>query len=190
MPDIDVLDLGVLDTSGMDSHLLDVIRSAPLPGLKDSPHCSRTSRAIQEFIQEMSELQPGLVAGLWLLAGDLERSHAISQSMPSAEGSLWHAIMHRSEGDYWNSKYWYRKAKGHPVLTCLADRMGQQIRQTTEFQFVSSQLEKWTMPSQVAETLVDHVELSVRKHQDWQPSLQRVCWWEWQLLFQHCLSKP
>ncbi len=51
-----------------------------------------------------------LQAGLWLYVDDLTRSHNISQSIESQAGSLWHGIMHRREGDFWNSKYWFRKA--------------------------------------------------------------------------------
>jgi hypothetical protein len=31
--------------------------------------------------------------------------------------SFWHAIMHRREGDFWNSKYWYARCRNHPALT-------------------------------------------------------------------------
>src|SRR5262249_17485377 len=42
------------------------------------------------------------LAGLWLYHDFLDESHAISQDLSSAEGSYWHAIMHRREPDYWN----------------------------------------------------------------------------------------
>ncbi|TWU60260.1 hypothetical protein Poly51_05350 [Rubripirellula tenax] len=54
-------------------------------------------------------------AGLWLLAGDLHRSHSISQDDESPEGSFWHGIMHRREGDFSNAKYWFRRVGDHPV---------------------------------------------------------------------------
>ncbi|MEO0476358.1 MAG: hypothetical protein AAF085_10390 [Planctomycetota bacterium] len=57
-----------------------------------------------------------LKAGLWLYVDELDRSHDISQSMKDATGSYWHAIMHRREGDFWNSKYWYRNAGSHPAM--------------------------------------------------------------------------
>jgi hypothetical protein len=59
-------------------------------------------------------------AGLWLLHDWLDESHTISQSIHSATGSFWHAIMHRREGDFSNSKYWYARAAGHPALQTLA----------------------------------------------------------------------
>ena len=56
------------------------------------------------------------LSGLWLLHNHLHRSHDISQSISAPEGSWWHAIMHRTEGDFSNAKYWYRRAGEHPVL--------------------------------------------------------------------------
>ncbi len=63
--------------------------------------------------------RPELAAGLWLYVDDLERSHAISQGIDSATGSFWHGIMHRREGDFSNSRYWMRRAAGHPLLEVL-----------------------------------------------------------------------
>jgi len=60
-------------------------------------------------------------SGLWLYHDGLDESHTISQDLPSAEGSFWHAIMHRREPDAWNSKYWWRKVGHHPVLTQLVE---------------------------------------------------------------------
>ena len=60
------------------------------------------------------------LAGLWLLCDFLDESHTISQGIASAEGSFWHAIMHRREGDFSNAKYWFRKVGQHPVYDLLA----------------------------------------------------------------------
>lgn len=72
---------------------------------------------------ELSKLLAGVPddirAGVWLYLDDLERSHHISQSLASHTGSFLHAVMHRREGDFWNSKYWYRNSAGHPVLGSL-----------------------------------------------------------------------
>lgn len=61
-------------------------------------------------------------AGLWLAFGYLDQSHKISQEIETAEGSFWHAIMHRREPDAWNSKYWWRRVGEHPVLAHLRGR--------------------------------------------------------------------
>ena len=57
-----------------------------------------------------------LVAGLWLYVDDLDRSHAVAQSLHSPTGSFWHAVMHRREGDFSNAQYWYCKAGIHPAM--------------------------------------------------------------------------
>lgn len=65
------------------------------------------------------EAAPEILAGLWLYVDDLDRSHTISQDIHSPTGSYWHAIMHRREGDFWNSKYWFRKVGDHAVIKFL-----------------------------------------------------------------------
>src|SRR5580765_7484012 len=58
-------------------------------------------------------------AALYLKHGFLDASHKISQQIETPNGSYWHAIMHRKEGDFSNSKYWYRRVGEHPVLAAL-----------------------------------------------------------------------
>lgn len=57
-----------------------------------------------------------LMAGLHLRNDSLDRSHSYAQQIEDdSTGSYWHAIMHRMEQDFWNSKYWFRQAGNHPV---------------------------------------------------------------------------
>jgi hypothetical protein len=60
-------------------------------------------------------------AGLWLYHDFLDESHAISQELHSAEGSYWHAVLHRREPDYSNSKYWFRRVGSHAVFEPLRE---------------------------------------------------------------------
>lgn len=61
-----------------------------------------------------------LMAGLHLCNDNLDASHACSQKIEfMATGDYWHAIMHRMEQDYANSKYWYRQVGAHPVLQAM-----------------------------------------------------------------------
>jgi hypothetical protein len=57
------------------------------------------------------------LSGLWLRFDFLDESHTISQEIETPTGSFWHAIMHRREGDFGNSKYWWRRVGKHPALT-------------------------------------------------------------------------
>jgi hypothetical protein len=60
------------------------------------------------------------LSGLWLYHDFLDESHALSVEIATAEGSFWHAIMHRREPDYANAAYWFRKVGPHPVFDALA----------------------------------------------------------------------
>jgi hypothetical protein len=53
------------------------------------------------------------LAGLWLYFSAFEEAHRLAQDDHSAEGSLWHAILHRQEPDSGNSAYWFKKAGSH-----------------------------------------------------------------------------
>jgi hypothetical protein len=125
----------------------------------------------------------GLLAGLWLYFDWLDQSHTISQKIESPTGSFWHAIMHRREGDFANSKYWYARCASHPVLATLAASAGQLVNSMPAdkslFRLVAS---GWN-----PNAFVDLVEQVHEKPDDPRHavavSLQRL---EWQALFNHC----
>ena len=55
--------------------------------------------------------QFSLIRGGVLYALDeLDAAHRIFQDEPSPEGSYWHGMMHRREGDFDNARYWFRRA--------------------------------------------------------------------------------
>jgi hypothetical protein len=64
--------------------------------------------------------KPALQAGIWLYVDDLDRSHTISQGIHDATGSFWHGIMHRREGDFSNSHYWFNRTGHHPAMDGIA----------------------------------------------------------------------
>jgi hypothetical protein len=70
-------------------------------------------------IQDHPMAQAAL-AGLYLLADDLNASHEISQSIQTPTGSYWHGIMHRREPDYGNAKYWFHRVGRHPIYQDVA----------------------------------------------------------------------
>jgi hypothetical protein len=65
-----------------------------------------------------------LLSALWLWHDYLDESHTISQKIDTPTGSFWHAIMHRREGDFSNSKYWYARCTFHPALATLGAQAG------------------------------------------------------------------
>jgi hypothetical protein len=66
-----------------------------------------------------SDLAQACLAAVWLWHDFLDESHTISQQIDRSEGSYWHALMHRREGDFSNSKYWLRRVGEHAVFVPL-----------------------------------------------------------------------
>lgn len=62
------------------------------------------------------------MAGLYLYFSCIDDAHEVAQSVESAEGSYWHAIVHRQEPDAGNASYWFRKVGAHPIFPALSQR--------------------------------------------------------------------
>jgi hypothetical protein len=99
-------------------------------------------------------------SGLLLLHNFLHESHDISQSIHTAEGSWLHAIMHRTEGDFSNAKYWYRRVGDHEAFGDIASGFA-------PFSFVD-QCEKEYQGGALSEVA------------------QQLAFAEWQALFDYC----
>jgi len=67
-----------------------------------------------------SEEAEAAMAGLWLYFSCFEEAHELANNCTSAEGHLWHAIVHRQEGDSGNAAYWFKKAHTHPIYSELS----------------------------------------------------------------------
>lgn len=64
------------------------------------------------------------MAGLHLRNDSLDLSHSYAQEIEhDATGAYWHGIMHRMEGDFFNSKYWFRQAWHHPAMARTRERV-------------------------------------------------------------------
>ncbi|MEL7497519.1 MAG: hypothetical protein AAFN77_07905 [Planctomycetota bacterium] len=108
------------------------------------------------------------LSGIWLLFGELERSHDISQVIKTQEGSFWHGLMHRLEPDFWNSKYWYRNVGDHPVVASIQSLAGASY----PFDFVDD-CESVIEQRGVAEATTNQVEMIARE--EWK-RLFAFCW--------------
>ena len=120
------------------------------------------------------------LGGLWLYFSCFDESHAVCQAIPTAEGSYWHAILHRQEPDAGNAEYWFRRLGRHAILPALAEA-ARDILSREQSGFRCG--EAWDPFA-----FVDFCE-AARAMAETAPAhraaleVQRA---EWQLLFHHC----
>ena len=173
---------------------LSIIAAAPRPGLGADPKCETTRRAIEALVDSNilisstsgdAQSEALCRSALWLLAGELDRSHTLSQSIETPDGSYWHGIMHRREGDFWNSKYWFRRVGRHPVLGQLAERIA---AERTQFEERGMACRGLVDRNTVAEAIVDLCQAAMSEKPELSLDLELICWWEWQLLFRYSLG--
>ena len=79
------------------------------------------SPAARELVKD-AKIAAALRAGLYLYFDCWEEAHAVAQDLNTAEGSYWHAIVHRQEPDAANAGYWFRQVGTHPVWAALQSR--------------------------------------------------------------------
>jgi hypothetical protein len=124
-----------------------------------------------------------VMSALWLRHDWLEQSHHICQGIDTPTGSFWHAIMHRREGDFSNSRYWYHRTNAHAMFKTLAARAGDVINPFPADKSVFRLVAQGWNPS----AFVDLVQ-QVHEHPD--DPRHRLCVsiqeLEWQTLFEHC----
>jgi hypothetical protein len=128
-----------------------------------------------------------MLAGLWLWHDGLDECHRIVQNSPEedvvATYAFWHAIMHRREGDFSNSKYWYARAVGHPVLQALAAQAGSVIHQAPADKSLLRLIASGWNPN----AFVDLVESLHTDQGDARHSMAvRLQQLEWKVLFEFC----
>jgi hypothetical protein len=133
------------------------------------------------------------LSALWLLHDFLDQSHQISQSITTSTGSFWHGIMHRREGDYWNSKYWFRQVGNHPVFSTLNSAVTQlldSVDSRLSGNDKSPDVDEVKMLVQAAPwdpfLFVDMVEKNIGSGSKMERVLEQVQQLEWQLLFDYC----
>jgi hypothetical protein len=125
-----------------------------------------------------------MLSGLWLYFDFLDESHRISQSLDNPTGSFWHAIMHRREGDFSNSKYWYARCENHPSIATMAAAAGKYVNQMPADKSLLRLVATagWNPGAFVDLVQTVHESPSDPRHA-LAVGLQRL---EWQVLFDHC----
>lgn len=72
---------------------------------------------IQEFKNSLTENFPSnslsvqIEALWWDAKGDWKQAHDLIDHLDDAISAHIHAYLHRVEGDFWNARYWYNRAK-------------------------------------------------------------------------------
>jgi hypothetical protein len=123
------------------------------------------------------------VAGLWLLYDHLEECHSIAQSIETQDGSYWHAIMHRREGDFSNSKYWLRRVGEHEIFLELENQCKQLHTHNNSIHDISKG-DRWDPFG-----FVDLCEKALSRDRRLDEQCRQIQQIEWRLLFDHCYRK-
>lgn len=171
------------ELASLPAELTAAVAAADVPDLGERTQAARLTALLQNAeisdsglvfangeTMSLSRSQAALcLSGFWLLAGDLETSHSFSQALPCRNGSFWHGIMHRREGDFGNSKYWFRKVGEHPIFEQLADVTTGGYQDPFDF--------------------VDECSrVAGKKNSDAYQSCMLAQWAEWQALMVHCIT--
>jgi hypothetical protein len=80
------------------------------------------SSAEASRLLKASRLPSAVSAGLYLYFSCWDEAHRVAQDLDTAEGSYWHALVHRQEPDAGNSGYWFGQVGKHPIFPALAVR--------------------------------------------------------------------
>lgn len=158
---------GVFDALPPRSAMNELVVTRPAP----QPARDAVARAIDA--SDLREKMPEIAAGLWLYVDDLDASHRISQNLSTPTGSFWHAIMHRREGDFSNSRYWFRRVGTHPAYSRIALAGGPGAAGTREAEYDPIRF-------------IDRVEQAHNAGETQHPELVAMQRHEWFGLFEWC----
>lgn len=95
-----------------------------------------------------------VVSGLLIWNDCEDDAHALAQNIHTAEGSYFHAIVHRREPDIWNSGYWFNRTGEHPVFALVYDYVASSSPDDIKKIIIS----KNTWQPEVFNTLVDDAQ--------------------------------
>ena len=111
------------------------------------------------------------LSALWLRFDHFDKAHSICQDLDTQDGSYWHGIAHRREGDFGNACYWFRRAGTHPVQNALSDGL-KDIKEVLEgAQFSPTAFARMVERGGKESTMLEIQEL------------------EWRALFQDCMGR-
>ena len=121
-----------------------------------------------------------VLAGLLLYLNCWDEAHNIAQNMPTADGSYWHAIVHRMEPDASNSAYWFRRVGRHAIFPELQAQAQAIARNHPQANYIAPA--EWD-----AFRFIDYCELArTRPGSEVEQTAMAIQQAEWELLMQWC----
>jgi hypothetical protein len=154
-------------------------------GSGNLPAEEKLRRAAPEQLFKSPPRQPRMaqlvMAGLWLWHDWLDESHRIAQQIETPDGSYWHAIMHRREGDFSNSKYWLARCRGHVT----GDEIARRVMATPALAAVNAVASRGWDPFALVDLAHEVHDSPDDPRYGAVVSLQRI---EWRVLFDHCVA--
>jgi hypothetical protein len=178
-----------IDQAGYPPAVAELLRELPLAPLGSGrprrDMLPRLEAVAAAFAPEADrDMVAACQAGLWLAFDYLDESHALSQSLQTPEGAYWHALMHRREPDFWNSKHWFRQVGAHPVFGPLHSEAARLAAAGPEEADFLTRQTTWD-PFAFA----DLCELCFEERGPCQELCRQVQRVEWELLFAHCCRR-
>lgn len=161
-------------------------RGTPISDVREELNALSIDKAFAHTQIVDRDMANACFAGIWLLFNYLEESHTISQSIEAPTGSFWHGIMHRREGDFFNSKYWFERVGEHPVfpqLKKIAGELAFAVESHPTVSFLNKQT-RWNPFD-----FVDLVEARLANKSPHELLCKRIQQCEWELLFDFCYKK-
>ncbi len=143
------------------------------------------------LIQSHPDLRGSLIeAVLGLRIGSIHRPHEIVQQGSDSMESHLHGVVHRMEGDFWNSKYWFRQVNDQVLLTSIGLGMIENLKAKNVLEKAKSlkffDQEHRFMPSE----LVDAQATANTKNSSIDRELlQQIAHAEWETLWKLCQSR-
>ncbi len=102
----------------------------PLQGKEDA----MASSTLRQITSQPSIRGTLFEALLWLRVGLFEPAHILVQDGRDDLERYIHGIVHRLEGDFWNSKYWFRQVRDRAFLNVLDEAISIELKELGLFE--------------------------------------------------------
>lgn len=122
------------------------------------------------------------LAGALLFYGYLKESLRLSQKIKTPEGNYWHAIMHRVEGDYENSRYWLKTIPHHSIYSQVHKELKEKL--TNKIEVLQKLLDKESWDPIAYVDLIEELERT--KDIELTKAMSMLGFIEWKALYEFC----